>query len=602
MKKFITFLTISWICLSVSSQNNFADIEKEVDSWLQSVNPAYVINTKGYKSIDFTNHNYSIYGNVVKGALCEGTTAKFYDTHSLEPKLLLEGRVSYNAGRLVIEGIRYLATSKGTNAIYGTFYVCNMDDFTINLKPKKADVLRIKNSEVEYLKGLYRDRNFIVRMKDNNTVFLDRKKEGDSFTYLSANVPNVIINDDGSFDIYQILLQVKDGVTMHWDNGLVFKGKVKTKPIEDDIIAFLSLEGQKTLGQYMSSVTLKDGNIVFIQNYDSDNKLLSNESWYVKDNGSISEEDYWNLEKILGHCYLAKWRYRNENYFEGTIKYDIVLNEDSVVTSISTTATKGVFKYPNGDRFEGDVSSTTVGPFFVDGTTFFSDGTRENGNWLGKFKLTDPQWQKVYMCSSPSEARKVAQELVYRNNYPEYDSDGITYFDPIYETQNTLYKGLMIYDKAKNRFICKNDDSKTILEFAVDKKGYRKWEIVYKNNKPKFINEFTWYSNGVVESIKTYSYDTKKIELSCNFFSDGKLRSAYLYGRGNSGENVLRKSKESHPTYGGYTSKLYDLNGKYERATEWRIGECKSLFGGRYGEIMAPEHLKIGELKPIKDK
>lgn len=225
MKKLITFLTISWVCLSVSSQNNFADIEKEVDSWLQSVNPAYVINAKGYKSIDFTNHNYSIYGNVAKGILCEGTTAKFYDTHSLEPKLLLEGRVSYNAGRLVIEGIRYLATSKGTNAIYGTFYVCNMDDFTINLKPKKADALRIKNSEVEYLKGLYRDRNFIVRIKGNNTVFLDRKKAEDSFTFLSANIPNVFINDDGSFDIYQILLQVKDGVTMHWDNGLVFKGK-----------------------------------------------------------------------------------------------------------------------------------------------------------------------------------------------------------------------------------------------------------------------------------------------------------------------------------------------------------------------------------------
>ena len=31
MKKLITFITISWICLSVSSQNNFADIEKEVD-------------------------------------------------------------------------------------------------------------------------------------------------------------------------------------------------------------------------------------------------------------------------------------------------------------------------------------------------------------------------------------------------------------------------------------------------------------------------------------------------------------------------------------------------------------------------------------------
>ena len=92
------------------------------------------------------------------------------------------------------------------------------------------------------------------------------------------------------------------------------------------------------------------------------------------------------------------------------------------------------------------------------------------------------------------------------------------------------------------------------------------------------------------------------MELSCNFFSDGKLRSAYLYDRGNGGENILRKSKESHPTYGGYTAKLYDLNGKYERTIDWSIGEGQGLFGGRYNRDMAPKHLKIGELDPIKDK
>ena len=88
--------------------------------------------------------------------------------------------------------------------------------------------------------------------------------------------------------------------------------------------------------------------------------------------------------------------------------------------------------------------------------------------------------------------------------------------------------------------------------------------------------------------------------MSCNFFSDGKLRSAYQYSRGNTGENILRKSKESHPTYGGYTCKLYDLNGNYERSIDWKIGVGEGLFGGTYVQEMAPSHLISSNLKPIE--
>jgi hypothetical protein len=35
----------------------------------------------------------------------------------------------------------------------------------------------------------------------------------------------------------------------------------------------------------------------------------------------------------------------------------------------------------------------------------------------------------------------------------------------------------------------------------------------------------------------------------------------------------LRKTKEFNPTFGGYTSKLYDLNGNFEREIKWDIGE-----------------------------
>ena len=119
MRKFLSVFLIC-ICLSVYSQNEFADIQAEVNSWDSSIEYASVITNKTPKSIDFTTHHYSISGIIAKGILCEGTTVKFYDTASLVPYLLLEGRVSYQAGRLVVFGTRHIKTLTGTNKIHGT--------------------------------------------------------------------------------------------------------------------------------------------------------------------------------------------------------------------------------------------------------------------------------------------------------------------------------------------------------------------------------------------------------------------------------------------------------------------------------------------------
>lgn len=87
MRKLISVFLIC-ICLSVYSQNEFADIQAEVNSWDSSIEYASVITNKTPKFIDFTTHHYSISGILAKGILCEGTTVKFYDTASLVPYLL----------------------------------------------------------------------------------------------------------------------------------------------------------------------------------------------------------------------------------------------------------------------------------------------------------------------------------------------------------------------------------------------------------------------------------------------------------------------------------------------------------------------------------
>ena len=408
MRKLLSVFLIC-ICLSVYSQNEFADIQAEVNRWDSSIEYASAITNKTPKSIDFTAHHYSISGIIAKGILCEGTTVKFYDTASLVPYLLLEGSVSYQTGRLVVVGIRYIKTLTGTNKIHGTFYVYNMDDFTMNYKPKKAGALRIKSSEASYLEGFYLECPVIVRMNEKSSVYVDGKTGGRGYSFLSAIIPSITLNDDDSFDIYQLLLQAKDDVTMCWENGAVFEGSVNPTIREDSAIVFQTVYGRRTgmtSGPKKITVSRENGNIIYTQEDNDDNKLLSKETMYVRDDGTLSEMDYWNIRKIYEKCHLAQWTYRNGNYFEGSVKSTVTAD------GISSTATRGMFKYPNGDWFEGDVSSKTNGPFFIDGTTYFVDGTTSKGNWLDKFRLSNSQWEKVYKCENPSDAIDLARKLM----------------------------------------------------------------------------------------------------------------------------------------------------------------------------------------------
>lgn len=85
-----------------------------------------------------------------------------------------------------------------------------------------------------------------------------------------------------------------------------------------------------------------------------------------------------------------------------------------------------------------------------------------------------------------------------------------------------------------------------------------------------------------------------------NFYSDGSFKNAYMYGRGNSGKTILRRSKESHPTFGGFSTKLYDLDGNYEKTIDWNIGESISLFGGSGWENLSPAVLDLKKFKIVE--
>ena len=72
-----------------------------------------------------------------------------------------------------------------------------------------------------------------------------------------------------------------------------------------------------------------------------------------------------------------------------------------------------------------------------------------------------------------------------------------------------------------------------------------------------------------------------------------------MYVRGNSNRIILRKSKESHPTLRGFTSKLYDLDGNYEKTIKWSIGEGHDLFETWYANLN-PGVLDLSKFKQIE--
>ena len=90
------------------------------------------------------------------------------------------------------------------------------------------------------------------------------------------------------------------------------------------------------------------------------------------------------------------------------------------------------------------------------------------------------------------------------------------------------------------------------------------------------------------------------IYLSINFFSDGSFKNAYQYEKGNDGETILRKSKESHPTYGGFITKQYDLDGNYEKTIKWNIGVYDDIIWGSTIVDLSPKVLDLSTIKRIK--
>lgn len=416
MKKILLSLTALMIYSTAFAQLTYRYYDEKVEQWHKSIYKDNLTNGAKEKTIDFPQFHYCITGSFTKGILTDGQTVRIYATES-DPFLVLEGKVSYLANRLVVKGVKYTYDGKHTTKTYGSFYVSNCADNTMIYKPKKAGELCIADSEIEYFKGFYLDCPTIVCVSLNPYIAVDGKTGGRGYIEYAAPLQQLKISEIGYDRPYDLLLTTKDNAIMNWDSGLSFRGAVIPKITDEGLITFTLLSGEKTgFSQgYRTIKVIEDGNKIRMQlENDPKNTTLYEETIYVADKSLIPLESYWDMSMFYNNMEHIAWKYQNGDMYEGKAKCEIKMSDDKEQTSYSTTLTDGNYTYSNGDSFEGNLSGDTFYGMFISGTTHFKNGDSKKGNWLSEYNLTPAQYSKLSSYRYPSIIRDSA--VVFNNN------------------------------------------------------------------------------------------------------------------------------------------------------------------------------------------
>lgn len=604
---------------SANKAKSFAEYQKLIEDQFGSIIADAQMGNPKDKVILFKDYGYLIKGYFSKGLPVSGSYLSIFNGLT-ESDLCLRGIVYIDAvGACTVRGVRFNEDGSQT---YGEFSVSNHFGY-LSAKPKAANVLKIEDKSVLYHVGEYNTCDVIVALgEETSTIAVEGVSSGGPFDYLEVPINNESIFQIGYANIVNLLLIAEQNVRMVKNNGSVFCGHVRPSVSDQGIITFEQKDGIVTYSSgpiKKLSVFSVDGYKARTTEYDTSKSLIATETLYIHPE-DVSESTWetdksWDLLPYLSKCVKVCRLYTNGCSFvgkaeitninetkSGHLSYDMnmVNGTYSFADGTSFTGTfvngqlgKGVYFWSNGDRFEGDLTNGYFYGVPVNGKTIFRDGTMKEGNWLAGYNLSANSFNIVTSRKFPSAIRDAADKAVRSERFDDYiSSEGhtinVSFFNPFKEYADDMTAKYMSYDKKKCTYYFSCYEDKIQLSFQLNKNNKHISEAIYDDGVLLYITYLTWYSNGEIESIRVYDQKRKELYLLCNFFSDGTLRSAYKYGPGNGGKNILLRSKEAHPTYGGYTVKQYDLNGNYERITKWNIGEndIGNLFSVR---PMAPE-------------
>ena len=618
MKTKILFFTLMLLCAtSKAAIKSYSKVEQELSQWMSNVKKdSQSSKNDKYKELDFSKCDYVVKCNFCGRFPSPKTWMSICNANGQE---IVCGLTQYDEEkrRLSLTGVWNKHANDSVVHLYGSFAISNYDNDEIIFKTKKGRDLQITPISVNYYEGFYvtRDARAIVKVQQPSFIAIERIAEvipNHIIRYLYATITDDIFKTIQYDDIPSLLLHADQDVYLT-RNDLTFEGKIVDRKRDDDgRISFNFGEGKvfHNSSQYeYNEIRISNDFIRYTYGNCSTSNLKKQDLFIPKEEGkSIAE--YWDEIYCWEHYDHIHFEYKDGATFSGSAKSVVTETENG--KSITTNLKTGKYIYPNGDSFEGNLQGKHLGNIFLDGTTMLAENAESLlGNYLEIYKLTNDQELKIASeATNPTAALKMAINFRKQNQKEEFRQTYIDYhckawnkplcFDSSSEHAVELYGSYMTYNRKNGTYIwhyaydCDglSDDSNIKCIFAINPNGSRKYDIVYENHVPKYINEYTWYSDGSIEKIKSFDYNTQNIILVCNFFTDGTLRSAYRYRIGNNGNIVLSKSKEAHPTWGGYECKQYDLNGNYERSTSWDIGESSFGFFGSTWK-MAPSPLDI---------
>ena len=627
MKTKILFFTLILLCAtSKAAIKSYSKVEQELSQWMSNVKKdSQASKNDKYKELDFSKCDYVVKCNFCGRFPSPKTWMSICNANGQE---ILCGLAQYDEDRheLSLTGIWNKLTNDSIVHLYGSFSISNYGNHEMTFKTKKGGALQVKPISICYFEGFYKDKSTktIVKVAEPSFIAIERTAETPShkFRYLYAPISSSIFETIPYDDIPSLLLNADYDVFLI-RNDFTFEGKIVDRKINDhETVSYNFGEGKMILNNspYKYNEMQVDGDYVRYTygEYSTGNTIKQDLYIPIEKDKTITE--YWDEIYCWEHYDHIHFEYKDGATFSGSAK--TVITETENGKSITTNLKTGKYIYPNGDSFEGNLQGQHLGNIFFDGETTFADDKQIcYGNYLEVYKLTNDQNLNIAAkANCPTTAREMAENYRKQNQKEEFRKSYIDYhctswgkplyFNPAKEYAKELYGSYMTYDKKNDTYRwhdtnnCNevSDDSNIQCIFAINPNGSRKFEIVYEdpsspmassNYVPKYINEYTWYSDGSIEKIKCFDYYTQQIILVCNFFTDGTLRSAYRYRIGNNGNVVLSKSKEAHPTWGGYECKQYDLNGNYERSTSWEIGESYGFFGNSMR--MAPKSLDLSE-------
>lgn len=590
MKKILS--VIFFVAISISGYcDNYVDLEEELVQWknmamatVPTLNPKAVI-------FDAKSHNYRINAVQERKTLVVGTRITISELNN-PGRIIFQGKVDTTIPGVQATGVYLVYTSGKLQEYYGSFNINNDGAQGVTLNKKTAGPLVIEPATILFQKSSYKNSPYIISYSSSIGRLAISVKDNDipgiaSF-FSSFDVTKLSDKDRNS--PFSIVKKMPKESEIVFENKKVFRGEVAIQENNGNVIIepLFGVNESITLKGYKSNISVNNGADGIFMQLEPDLRFaltpynLFKVYYNDKNHSPINSSLLWDVGNYLGET-KAYITYRNKDTFEGKV---LVTQTDRTTSGIDIKPLYGRYVYCNGDVYEGDVALSQVHGAFVHGETYFVDGTKQSGDWVSYFDLSDEQWKEVEQQREPTSKRSLMRNLDSENTYRKL----YTYYIPSNQYETVIFTSLndkinshfaniksILLDKQTGiyemeyKIFTNYWDYEGVCYFTLDNKGrYNEFTITHKlgaDNIKRIVRIEYFRDTNNIQRIVVYSDDGfEKVE-EMTAFSDGILKEHIWYEGRNFGEEVVKKqiSYVQGDSGGYYTVTYNDRDGEFER-------------------------------------